>query len=429
MGYQSFLESKRQRHQHSGFSVSQFNPSQMDFQKFVTGRSLEAGRFAIFGDCGTGKTIMQLEWGQKVYEHTNKPVLIFAPLAVSLQTKREGAKFGYDVTVCREQAHVKPGLNITNYEIANHFDPREFSGIVLDESSILKSFTGATRNYLIEAWGSVPYRLCCTATPSPNDYMELGNHSEFLGAMGRTGMLATFFNHDGGETSKWRLKGHAVKAYWDWVSTWSIVFRKPSDIGFSDRGFDLQPIRRHIHIVNTTAQDGLLFPVAASSLTERRESRRISIKERVHVLADLVNGSKDQWLIWCDLNDESEAATDALLYAVEVKGADSDSHKEQALLGFAEGEVSRLVTKSKIAGFGMNFQRCSKMAHLGMSDSWESIYQDERRCWRYGQQNSVDSHFIVTDRDEKVIRNIDRKRAQADGMAGEMIAAMRRRNG
>jgi hypothetical protein len=429
--YAAFLSQKKQAAKPSGFKVSTFNRKMHPFQKHVAGRSLEAGKFANFLDCGMGKTFIQLEWGAHVANETNAPVLILAPLAVSLQTQAEGKKFGYDVTVCREQSDVNfSGINITNYEMLHKFDPKVFSGIVLDESSILKSYTGATRNQIIESFGRTPYRLASTATPSPNDYMELGNHAEFLGVMSRTGMLATFFNHDGGETSKWRLKGHAVKPFWDWVATWASVGRKPSDLGdFSDDGYELLPIRRHIHTVETEAQEGVLFPVAAESMNERRGARRISIEKRVELLAGLVNPTDDQWLIWADLNAEAEAAAREIVQAVEVKGPDKTSHKEACMMDFATGALKRLVTKPKIAGFGMNWQRCHKMSFLGLSDSWESRYQAERRCWRYGQEHPVDVYIIVSDRDDNVIRNQQRKADQADEMASVMVDAVRRRNG
>lgn len=428
--YGTFLARKRQRAKPAGFKVSALNPKMHGFQKFQTAQSLERGKSAIWDDCGMGKTLMELEWAAHVCDRTGRPVLILAPLAVSLQTRNEGLKFDYDVKVCRDQADVQLGINITNYEILHKFDASTFAGIVLDESSILKSYTGATRNQIIESFVQTPYRLACTATPSPNDYMEIGNHAEFLGVMSRTAMLATFFNHDGGETSKWRLKGHAVKPFWEWVASWASIGRKPSDIdpSFSDAGYNLLPIRRHIHIVQTEAQEGMLFAVADESLSDRRESRRISVEKRVDLLAEMANGDKEQWLIWGDLNVETQMAAREILGCVEVAGGDTPEFKERTMLDFAQGKVRRLATKRTIGGFGMNWQNCSRMASLGMSDSWEQIYQGERRCWRYGQTKPVDSHFIVTDRDENVLKNIERKQRQADGMAAEMVEAMRRAN-
>lgn len=424
-GYAGFLARKRRRHQPHGFRPHWIHREAFGFQRHILEWSLPLGSAAIFSDCGTGKTLMEQIWAVNVAEHTGMPVLMLAPLAVSHQSQREGKRFGIDVNICRSQADIKPGLNITNYEMLSHFDPRAFGGVVLDESSILKSYTGKIRNQIIESFATTPYRLAGTATPSPNDFMELGNHAEFLGVMSRTAMLATFFNHDGGETSKWRLKGHAVKPFWEWVSSWAVMLRKPSDLGFSDTGYDLPKLTHHYHVIETEAQQGFLFPVEASSLTERRESRKASLGDRAGRCAALVNATKDQWVIWGDLNVETDAAADAIIGAVQVAGSDSDKHKEQTLLGFATGEVHRLVTKSKIAGFGMNWQNCARMAFMGLSDSYESRYQAERRCWRFGQKWDVESHIFISDRDAAVVRNQERKQAQAEQMAGEMIEAMR----
>jgi hypothetical protein len=424
--YARFLTAKRKAHTASGFPAISLHAELKDFQAYLVAWALRLGRAAIFSDCGTGKTFMQLEWARNVHLFTGRDVLILAPLAVSLQTQREGRRFDIPVTVCRSQADVRQGINITNYEMLHHFSAAAFAGIVLDESSILKSFTGKMRNSIIESFGGTPFRLACTATPSPNDYMELGNHSEFLGAASRTAMLATYFNHDGGETSKWRLKGHGVKRFWEWVASWAVMLRTPSNLGFSDTGYILPPLRRHIHTVETHAQAGFLFPVEASDLSERRESRKVSLQERVRRCAQLVNASDAQWLVWGDLNVETEAAAKAITSAVEVAGAHSDEHKAATMLAFADRALRVMVTKGKIAGFGMNFQNCHNMARLGLSDSHELMYQEERRCWRFGQTHPVESHYFVSDRDSAVIRNIDRKRQQADVMSLEMTEAMKR---
>lgn len=425
MTYAEFLAKKNKAHRSCGFEPDHLNGNLYPFQKHIVSWALRLGRAAIFADCGLGKTLMQLAWAKAVADRTGGMVLTLAPLAVTRQTQREGHRFGIPVTVCRSQADCNLGVNITNYEMLHHFDPRLFQGIVLDESSILKSFTGKIRNQVIESFAQTPYRLACTATPSPNDHMELGNHSEFLGVTTRTGMLATYFNHDGGETSKWRLKGHAEKPFWRWMASWAVMVNKPSDIGFDDGGFNLPEIRRHFHEIRTDAQDGVLFPVEAASLSERRDSRRVSINDRVNRLAEMVNGDADQWLIWGDLNAETDAAEDAIPSAVQVQGSDTQEHKESSMLGFADGVVKDLITKPKIGGFGMNWQNCHKMAFLGLSDSWESMYQSERRCWRYGQQHIVDSHIFVTDRDGAVIRNITRKQGQAQEMGQQMKEAMK----
>lgn len=347
--YSEFLAKKRRSHQPIGFKPSGMSPHMKGFQRHIVEWATQLGRAAIFADCGLGKTLMQLEWARQVQHHTSKPVLILAPLAVSKQTQREGAKFGIDVEVVREQPS-GGGIFVTNYEMLHKFDCAAFGGIVLDESSILKSFTGSTRNQIIEASASVPFRLACTATPSPNDYMELGNHSEFLGAMDRPGMLATFFNHDGGDTSKWRIKGHAEKPFWRWVSSWAMLISKPSDLGYDDTGYSLPPISRQFHVVETDAQEGVLFPVEAVSIGERRESRRVSIQKRIDRLSGIVNGGTDQWLVWGDLNAETDAASEALEGSIQVAGSDthhrpgsgrSSEHRKKKKTGGGNGAGRR----------------------------------------------------------------------------------------
>ncbi len=426
-GYSAFLARKRRLHQPTGFVATELNRHLYPFQGHIVRWALRRGRAAIFADCGLGKTLMQLDWARAVNEHTGKPVLILAPLAVSKQTEREGAHFGIPVTVVRDgTAHP---ISITNYEMLHHFSAADFGGVVLDESSILKSYSGKIRNQIIDAFAQTPFKLACTATPSPNDYMELGNHSEFLGVMSRTGMLATFFNHDGGETSKWRLKGHAVGPFWEWMASWAVMLRKPSDLGYEDAGYNLPKLTRHIHTIETEAQDGYLLPVDARDLSERRASRKVSLSERVERCAALVNASKDQWVIWGDLNAETEAAADAIVGAVEVAGSHTDKHKEDSMIAFSDGGIRVLVSKPKIAGWGMNWQNCHNVAFLGLSDSFESMYQAERRCWRFGQQHDVDVHIYVSDRDAGVIRNIERKRLQAEEMAEQMMEAMKVHHG
>ena len=424
MSYQEFLARKRKAHIPTGFRPATLNPALKDFQRHIVTWALELGRAAVFADCGLGKTFMQLEWAHHVTEKTGKPVLILAPLAVSRQTIGEGDKFGYAVNLAREQADVLAGINITNYEMLHKFDARAFSGVVLDESSILKSYSGATRNAIISSFGGTPYRLACTATPAPNDFMELGNHSEFLGVMERTGMLATFFNHDGGETSKWKLKGHAEKPFWRWMSSWAVMISTPSDLRYSDDGYVLPDLRRHYHPVHTDAQDGYLFPVEAQSLSERREARSESLNQRLEKLAELTK-KRGQWLVWGDLNSEADGAEKVVEGAVQVSGSDSPEHKEDSMLGFSAKKVRALVTKPKIGGWGMNWQNCHQMAFMALSDSYESTYQAERRCWRFGQTQPVDVHVLMTDRDQSVVRNVERKRKQAEAMTAAMVAAMK----
>ncbi len=424
--YQDFLKSKQIQVEPSGFTPEVLNPSLFEFQRDIDRWSIERGRTAIFADCGLGKTPMQLVWAEAVTRKLNKPVLILAPLAVSKQTEREGKKFGIDVKIASSDMDIKKtGIFVTNYEKLDRFDPSRFGGVVPDESSILKSFTGATRTALIERFQQTPMKLCCTATPAPNDFMELGNHSEFLGVLTRTEMLSTFFVHDGGDTSKWRLKGHAEEEYWKWICQWAVMIRKPSDLGYSDDGFELPPLTYHSHVVSSNRPiDGFLFQVEAQTLEERRAARRVSLDERVQVTAAMVNNSTEPWLVWCDLNAEGDALTKAIPGAVQVAGADSDEQKESRMLGFADGQFRVLVTKPSIAGYGMNWQHCPNTAFVGLSDSWEKWYQAIRRVWRFGQKKPVHCHVITSEAEGAVVKNIQRKEADAARMAAEMVKHM-----
>ncbi len=423
--YTKFLHDKRITVKPAGFDPQRaINPKLFDFQKDIVRWGLRKGKCAFFQDCGLGKSFQQLEWALHVYAYSSKPVLIFAPLAVSQQTFREGAKFGIDVKVCRTDADVNWGINITNYEMLEHFDPHRFGGIVLDESSILKG-DGPMRKAITEFAAHIPYRLACTATPAPNDHMELGNHAEFLGIMSKSEMLATFFVHDGGDTSKWRLKGHAEAAFWKWVASWAVMVRRPSDLGYDDGAFELPPIQYHQHTVAAEWSADFLFPVEAQTLQERNGARRDSLAARVKLCSELVNGSRDQWLLWCNLNDESKQLTAAIPDAVEVTGSDSDRHKESVPLRFVDGEIRVLASKPSIFGFGMNFQNCHNAAFVGLSDSWESVYQATRRVWRFGQTKPVHIHFITGELEGAVVRNIQRKEKQAAEMAEQMLGHMR----
>lgn len=429
MEYRRFLESKKIIVKSSGFDLdkNKLNPKLFEWQKDVVYWALKKGKAALFEGCGLGKTPQQLEWGNQVYKRTGGNVLLLAPLAVSKQTKREGIKFGIDTHICRTQADVKQGINITNYEMLDHFDPDKFRGIVLDESSILKSFSGKIRNKIIDAFKDTPYRLSCTATPAPNDYMELGNQSEFLGVMSRAQMLSTFFVHDGGNTSKWRLKGHAEEKFWEWVASWAVVLGKPSDLGYEDGDFILPKLSMHEHVVEssgtikTKAGQLSLFPHVAQTLSERREARRNSMDGRVQKAAELVNRSSGQWLVWCDLNAESEMLTKAIKGAVEVKGSDKNKHKENAMIKFAKGGIRVLVTKPSIAGWGMNWQSCHNMIFVGLSDSYEMLYQAIRRCWRYGQEHKVNVHIVIGEQEGAVKANIERKERDYQQMFDEMV--------
>ena len=426
MNYGEFLETKRDVVKPVGFDVADedLNNQLFDWQRKIVQWVVMRGRAALFEDCGLGKTAQQVEWSRIVSGHTGKPVLILAPLAVSDQTVREGEKFGIHVTKCVRQSDVAPGVNVTNYEKLEKFAPEGLGGIVLDESSILKAYDGKTRRQITDFAKGIGYRLCCTATPAPNDLVELCNHAEFLDIMSGKEILALFFRQDGNTTHKWRLKGHAKAAFWQWMAEWSIALRRPSDIGFSDDRFVLPPLVMHEDSVVNEKHDGFLFAVEAKTLSERRRSRRDSLDARVARAAALANDSHEQWCVWCDLNCESERLAAAIRGAVEVKGSDSDDHKERTLRGFADVDVRVLVSKPSIAGFGMNFQRCHNVAFVGLSDSYEAFYQAIRRCWRFGQTSPVHCHVICSDSDGAVVENIRRKDDQAQEMFDSVVKAM-----
>lgn len=423
MSYQKFLECKKIKHIQSGFDIDrkELSPMLFDYQKDLVKWALKQGKAALFTMTGTGKTLMQVEFAKQVQIKTGGNILILAPLAVSAQTIREAQKIGVDISYAKKQAEVKPGITISNYERIEGFTATEFSGIVLDESSILKSFDSSTRNMIIENFKYTPYKLACTATPAPNDFMELGNHAEFLDVLSRTEMLSMFFVHDGGDTSKWRLKGHAVIKFWEWCASWAAILSKPSDLGYSNNGFDLPELRTHEIVTPSEAPPDMLFAFEAQTLEDRRLGRKSSFKGRVQKCADIVNNSPDKFLVWCDLNIESESLRKSILDCVEVKGSDSPEHKEKSMLDFAAGRIKCLVSKPSICGFGMNFQVCHKMAFVGLSDSFEQYFQAVRRCWRFGQKKPVDVYVITSEAEGAVVKNIKRKEAEAMVMINSMV--------
>ena len=426
--YQEFIKSKQFIDVAGGFDVpdSDINHTLFDFQRVVTKWALARGRAAIFEDTGLGKTFQQCEWAHHVHRITGRNVLIFAPLCVAHQTVQEAAKLNIHVHYCREQSAVECGINITNYEMLEHFDMDEFGGVVLDESSILKHQDSKTRTKIISSTRSIPYKLSCTATPSPNDYMELGNQAEFLGIMTAVEMLAMFFIHDGSDTSKWRLKGHGQRKFWEWMSTWSVCIRKPSDLGFSDDGYDLPALNIHHHVIESGQQlEGQLFMVPAQTLMERRQAARQTIELRIQEAARIANASDEQFIVWCNLNDESNGLATAITGSNDVKGSDSIDRKEKVIDSFTDGDLRVLVTKPSICGFGMNWQHCQNMIFVGLNDSFEQYYQAVRRCWRYGQKSEVNVHLISADIEGNVKKNIERKEKQADSMANEMVIHMR----
>ena len=426
MEYEEFIGRKTPRNLSDGFEVddSEINQILFPFQRALVKWALRRGRAALFADTGLGKTPMQLEWARMVAERTGGMVLVLAPLCVSQQTVAEAAKFGIDAHYARGPEDMRSSITVTNYEMLDHFDAGDFDGIVLDESSIIKHQTGKIRTKIIEAFSDTPYRLSCTATPAPNDYMELGNQSEFLGVMTAVEMLAMYFIHDGGDTAKWRLKGHGEVRFWEWLSTWAMVVKLPSAIGFSDEGYDLPPLSVEQHVVESPTPFGMLFPDVASRLLDRNRARKESVDARVKMCADIINSHDRQAVVWCHLNDESAKLTAAIYGAVEVKGSDHIDVKEQRIADFTKGAARVLVTKPKIAGFGMNWQHVHDMAFVGLSDSWEQYYQAIRRCWRFGQTDAVDVHVISAESEGAVVANIKRKDNAAQELSRRMVSHM-----
>ena len=423
INYKEFLASKQAHAPATGIeNVPALNKALFPFQSAIVSWALRRGRAAIFADCGLGKTIMQLEWAR----HVPGNVLILAPLAVSQQTVEEGARFGIAASYARDQGEVTGKITITNYERLEKFDPNHFSGVVLDESSILKSYDGKTRTAIIDSFAKTPFKLACTATPAPNDFMELGNHAEFLGVMSRTEMLSMFFVHDGGETQKWRLKGHAETDFWKWICSWAVNVRKPSDLGFDDDGYKLPSLNiEEVKVQVDKPTDGFLFALEAATLEERIKARRESIEDRAARAAGLIQSRpKEQWLVWCNLNAEAAAFKKHIKDAVEVSGSDSLELKQERMLGFSHGDVRVLITKPSIAGFGMNWQNCANVIFLGLSDSYEEFYQAVRRCWRFGQARTVNVYVVIASTEGAVVRNIARKEEDSRRMAEEMVTHM-----
>lgn len=430
MNYHEFLENKRHSANTFGFSPVWMPDFLFDFQKALVEWSVVKGRAAIFADCGLGKTPMQLVWAENVARKTGGNVLIITPLAVSAQTIREADKFGIEATRSREGHHHR--ITLTNYEQLHHFNPSDFQGVVCDESSILKNFSGARRGEITQFMRKVPYRLLATATAAPNDFHELGTSSEALGGLGYMDMLNKFFKNDQnnsavgrkhGEVIRFRLKGHAELPFWRWVCSWARAVRRPSDLGFSDDGFILPGLSETEHIVEArTLADGMLFSLPSMYLAEQREERRRTIPERCEKIAEIVNHGK-QALIWCHLNEEGNLLEKLIPGAVQVSGSDSDEKKERLLMSFADGQERVLVTKPKIGALGLNFQSCAHVTFFP-SHSYEQYYQGVRRCWRFGQKNEVRVDVVATEGERNVIKNLTRKAQQADNMFSNLVAEM-----
>lgn len=444
--YESFLDRKTQAGADQGFAPLWMPDFLKDFQASLVEWALVRGRAGILADCGLGKTPMQLVWAQNVSQHTDKPVLILTPLAVAHQTLIEAEKFG--IEAARSFAgEINERINICNYDRLHYFNPDDFGGVVCDESSILKSFDGATRSAITAFMRKVPYRNLCTATAAPNDYIELGTSSEALGYLGYTDMLTRFFKNDhntikpvvyrhrGGQSStklddaaKWRFKGHAEIPFWQWVCSWARAVRRPSDIGFSDDGFILPPLIERAHLVDVESlPNGMLFALPAVGLAEQREERRRSIKERCEKVAELV-ADKPQSLIWCHLNDEGDLLENLIPGAVQISGSDSEAAKEEAFIGFSQGKIKRLITKPKIGAWGLNFQSCHHMTAFP-SHSYEQYYQMVRRSYRYGQKHAVTVDMVTSEGEKAVLQNMQRKAAGADRMFTNLVAQMNHARG
>lgn len=421
--YAEWLKAKTEITRTVGLPDAAISPGEylFPFQRDLVRWALRRGSSAIFAGTGLGKTRMQLDWARHIAAFGR--VLILTPLAVALQTVREAQRIGIDARYCREDDGAR--VSVTNYDMLDRFDPRHFAGIVLDESSILKSYDGATRNALIESFNRTPFRLCCTATPAPNDYTELGNHSEFLGIKSRTEMLSEYFVHDGETTQEWRLKGHARAAFWRWVASWGAIIRRPSDLGYEDGAFILPPLRMHERVIGVDHKEawksGALLATEALTLSEQRAVRRATMDERVEVAADLARGNEPV-LIWCELNAEGDALAEAIPDSVQVAGADSREDKEDRLLGFADGKYRTLISKASIAGYGMNWQHCARQIFVGASHSYEQTYQAIRRSWRFGQTRPVDVFILRAETDGAIVANYRRKEADAAAMEEETAA-------
>jgi len=426
--YDQFIAAKSRRSNKYGFEPYPITAPLFDWQEYVVRWAIRQGRAALFEDCGLGKTLQQLEWAYQVARNTGGSVLILTPLAVAFQTESEALKYGIPAKVANTGKDCSsPGVWITNYEKLDHFDPGDFIGVVLDESSILKAFTGKTRQRLTAAFSMTPYRLCCTATPSPNDYTEFGQHAEFLGVCTPAQMLATYFINDTFNTGDWRLKRHAEGEFWAWLASWAACVSKPSDIGFDDTGYILPALNMETIIVGVDetvgAAEGDLFRHATLSATTMHQEMRKTSPARVAAVAELVNESSEPWLVWCNTNDESEQLKAALPGCVEVKGSDTPSHKEWAIKGFCDGSIRVLVSKPSICGFGMNFQHCRNVAFVGLSYSFEDFYQALRRSYRFGQTKEVNAYIVQASTEGPIMQAIKRKIAQHQEMQTRMKRA------
>lgn len=419
MNYQEFIAKKEKSYSESGFTPKRLNKNLFPFQKQIVTEALNVGRYAIFAECGLGKTIMQLEWAHQVSIHTSSPVLILCPLAVAQQTIEEGERFG--IPVERFNGTFTGAIYISNYEQIDNIDCSQFAGIVLDESSILKNFTGETKKKIMESFAVTRYKLACTATPSPNDDMEICNHAEFLGHGRREEILAMYFTHDGGETAKWRLKGHARKMFWEFVKTWAIMVSNPSDLGFDGTDFILPKLNLIERLIKTPIKQGKLFNDVSISATNFNQELRDTMEQRLAEVRDIVISSKENFIIWVKQNKEADWLMENVPGAVEVRGDELPEAKEKKLIGFAHNEFRVMVTKTKIAQFGMNYQNCHNQVFASLDFSFESLYQAIRRSYRFGQKHEVNIYLITTDTMKNVIHAIQKKQEQFQNMKNYLL--------
>jgi hypothetical protein len=430
MNYETFLKRKEVRTLPTGFDVAEntLNSAAFDWQKHVTSQALSRGRAALFEDCGLGKTLQQLMYADEVAKHINKPVIVVSPLAVAPQTRLEGAKFGIEVNICENQADVKKGINITNYEKLDKFDTKAFGGVVLDESSILKSYMGTTKRMIVEKFKGYPFKLACTATPAPNDLMELLNHAEFLDIMKSNEALAIWFIADQSTMGTYRLKKHAERDFWQWVASWAVCISKPSDIGYSDEGYNLPNLNEIDVLVDTSTADTALMDIARhieTSATGYHKERRRTQSMRCSKTAEIVNSSNEQFVVWCGTNSEADELKKLLPDALEVRGSDTAQKKENAAMNFVNGDCRVLISKASIFGYGLNFQNCHNSVFCGMDYSFEKYYQAVRRFYRFGQKNEVNIYRVLGQTEQNILDTINRKADMKSNMQTSMADAMR----
>lgn len=433
MTYEEFLKSKQKPDKFNGIDVNTdiLNKNLFDWQREVVKWSLEKGRSALFEDCGLGKTIQQLEWANQIHQKTNKNILIVAPLAVSRQTQREGEKFGIETNIARKQKDIKKGINITNYEMLEHFNSDEFVGVVLDESSILKSYMGKTKIQLVNAFKNTPYKLSATATPSPNDHMEILNQAEFLGIMSSSEALSMWFINDTMKMGTYRLKKHAIKPFWEWVSTWAVSISKPSDMGdYSDEGFILPKLNEHVDIVeisllDKSLEDGFIRKVETNATAYHKEKRFTAEKRATRTAEIIAQKPNKQFVIWCDTNYEADLLRKNIPSAVEVRGSDKIEKKEESIMGFIDRDIQILISKPTIFGYGLNLQNCNNTVFCGLSYSYENYYQAIKRFHRFGQKEEVNSHVVIGSTEMNILNTVARKKELHEEMNENMFNSVK----